>query len=153
MGANGSYSKEFNAVPEVRRTHVSLDTKIEGHKILVQKSNPYQKKIPMNSNSENPWYLVAKVDKETEDVKISSIAIYDKHAIVKVIDLEFDSSGNVIPYSSDVKSSHSHNWVEDIGGNFGRKSHDTSNRLPVDVDNSLIQKIVEFNKKKEKWLK
>ncbi len=37
---------------------------IGGHKILVQKNTETQIKIPMNSNSENPKYLCAKVDKD-----------------------------------------------------------------------------------------
>ena len=75
MGGNGSYSSELNEVPLASRTHNEAISRIDGHKILVQKRKETQIKIPMNSNSENPTYLCAKVDKDG-NVQISSIAVY-----------------------------------------------------------------------------
>lgn len=55
MGGNYSYSKELGGVPDYLRTHDELASRIEGHKILLQKGNDSRVKIPMNSNSESPY--------------------------------------------------------------------------------------------------
>ena len=151
MGGNGSYSALTKGVPEVARTHSEATSRIDGHKILVQKKTETQIKIPMNSNSENPTYLCAKVDKEG-NVVISSIAEYKNHKLVKSIDLELDKNGNYIPYSSTGKSSHAHNWSEGASGDVGRKRHDKGNAFPVPARyKPLIDKIVKYNKEKHKW--
>lgn len=151
MGGNGSYSKLFSGVSESKMTHTEAKSRIDGHKILVQKENDTQIQIPMNSNSENPTYLCAKKDKDG-NVVIKSIAEYKDHKIVKTIDLEFDEDGNYIPYSPDKKSSHCHKWDESDSGNMGRKRHDKSNVHPIsEKDKELIKKIVEYNKENHKW--
>ena len=151
MGANGSYSSIVKGVPEDSRTHNEAKSKIGGHKILVQKGNETQIKIPMNSNSENPTYLCGKLDKDG-NVVITSIAIYKDHKLVQTIDLVFDSKGNVIPYSPNKKSSHCHNWNETSNGDVGRKRHDGKNTHPVPSEyKPLIDKIVDYNKEKHKW--
>ena len=153
MGGNGSYSSELKGVPLASRTHNEAISRIDGHKILVQKRKETQIKIPMNSNSENPTYLCAKVTKDGS-VQITSIAVYKDHKATKVIDLEFDKNGDYIPYSSSSKSSHSHNWKESDNGNIGRKSHDENNRHPIPSEyKPLIDKIVKYNKEKHKWSK
>lgn len=151
MGGNGSYSPSLGYIPLASRTHLEYDQRIEGHKILVQADGMNQRKIPMNANSESPTYLVGSVDKDTGCVKISTIALYESHKLVKTIDMEFDGEGNVIPYQKGQRSSHSHEWSEDISGRIGRKSHSSKNTLPVDIGSSLIDAIVKFNKELHKW--
>lgn len=151
MGGNGSYSSTLKGVPDASRTHNEATSRIDGHKILVQKKTETQIKIPMNSNSENPTYLCAKVDKDG-NVQISSIAVYKNHKLVTSIDLVFDKDGNVIPYSPNKKSSHSHNWNESSSGDVGRKRHDGDNTHPIPSGyKSLIDKIEKYNKEKHKW--
>lgn len=151
MGGNGAYSPALKGVPEASRTHNEAKSRIDGHKILVQKGTEAQIKIPMNSNSENPTYLCAKVDKNG-NIVISSIAEYKNHKLVKSIDLVFDENGNYIPYSSDKKTSHSHNWDESSSGDVGRKRHDKENTHAIPAKyKPLIDKIVKYNKEKHKW--
>jgi len=151
MGGNGSYSETLKSVPSPSRTHNEATSRIDGHKILVQKKTETQIKIPMNSNSENPMYLCAKVDKHG-NVVISSIAEYKNHKLIKSIDLEFDKDGNYIPYSPGKKSSHSHNWGESSSGDVGRKRHDKDNTHSIPAKyKPLIDKIVKYNKEKHKW--
>ena len=153
MGGNGSYSPTLKGVPEAKRTHNEASSRIDGHKILVQKSVEKQIKIPMNSNLENPTYLCARVTKDGS-VQITSIAVYENHKVTKVIDLEFDKNGDYIPYSVSQKSSHSHDWKESVSGVVGRKRHDENNRYPIPPEyKSLIDKIVKYNKEKHKWNK
>lgn len=107
----------------------------------------------MNSNSENPTYLCAKVTKDGS-VQITSIAFYENHKATKVIDLEFDKNGDYIPYSASSKSFHSHDWKESDNGIVGRKRHDENNRHPIPSKyEPLIDKIVKYNKEKHKWSK
>lgn len=156
MGGNGSYSNELKQVPMAKRTHYEATSRIAGHKILVQKKSIYQKNTPMNSNSENPIYLCGKVDKKTDDVRITTIAEYKNHRLVRTIDLEFDKDGNYIGYSSsDKKSSHSHLWNDDASKNeIGRKSHQDNNVHPVPEKHMpLIRKIEKYNKGHHKWSK
>ncbi len=151
MGGNGSYSSSLRGVPEASRTHNEATSRIDGHKILVQKQTETQIKIPMNANSDNPTYLCAKTTKDGS-VQIKSIAVYKNHKATKVIDLEFDKNGDYIPYSASSKSSHSHNWEEKEDGNVGRERHDGSNRHPIPGEyKPLIDKIVKYNKEKHKW--
>ena len=151
MGGNGSYSKSLGGVPEAKRLFYDTNTRVEGHKVLLSKECVTQSKIPMNSNSENPIYLCGKVDKKTGEIRVTNIAIYDKHKISKVIDLKFDKKGDFIPYSSQKDSSHSHSWKEK-DGELGRKSHDKSNVHPIPSKYlSLIERIVEYNKAKRIW--
>lgn len=151
MGGNGSYSASINGVPEVSRTHNEAISRIDGHKILVQKKKETQIKIPMNSNSDNPTYLCSKVDKDG-NIVISSIAEYKNHKLVSSIDLVFDKNGNYIPYSPTKKSSHCHSWSESSSGDVGRKRHEKTNTYPVPAKyKPLINKIVKYNKEKHKW--
>lgn len=154
MGGNYSYKKELGGIPEYLRTHDELKSRIEGHKILLQKSNERRVKIPMNSNSESPIYLGAH-RKDDDSIEITTFGIYEKHKCVAQVDLEFDSNGNYKPYvKGDSKTSHSHEFSENSNtGIVGRKSHDPKNCDPVDDRYArLIQKIVEFNKAKHKWV-
>ncbi len=154
MGGNGSYSKEWGGVPEVSRTHIDTGFRIDGHKVLLLENNPSHDKIIMNSNSENPIYLFAAVDKKSGKVTISGIGIYEKHAIKESIDLKFDSQGNVIPFSNSENGSHSHLWYEISPGIYGRRRHDKSNYFAIDNKyQPLINKIIDFNKKGKIWKK
>lgn len=151
MGGNGAYSVTLKGVPNSSRTHNEATSRIDGHKILVQKKTETQIKIPMNSNSENPTYLCAKVDKDG-NVVISSIAEYKNHKLVKSIDLVFDKNGDYLPYSPDKKSSHSHSWGESSSGDVGRKRHDSVNTHAIPAKyKPLIDKVVKYNKEKHKW--
>lgn len=150
MGGNGSYQREFHRIADSKRDFVAIDERIENHKILLPKSKPNHSKTPMNSNSAT-MYLCAKVDKNG-NIVIDTIAFYHKHQISKSIDLKFDANGDVIAFKSgDENSSHAHKWHNIKPGVRGRKSHDESNFLPTDVNWSLIQKIVQFNKSQHKW--
>ncbi|MBP5424299.1 MAG: hypothetical protein J6Y78_17845 [Paludibacteraceae bacterium] len=152
MGGNGSYSKEFGGVPTNNRTHWDTAYRIDGHKVLVFQDNPSHDKFIMNSNSEKPIYLFASADKNSGQLTISAIGIYEKHALVESIDLKFDNDGNYLPFSEGESGSHSHKWEETAPGKFGRVRHDRSNYFPVDGKyHDLILKIVEFNKMNKIW--
>ena len=155
MGGNGSYSPSLKGVASTDRTHYEATSRIDGHKILIQKKSIYQNKTPLNSNSDNPVYLCGKVDKKTGDIKITTIAEYKNHRLVKTIDLVFDKNGNYVGYHGDGKGSHSHRWKDDLSKNeIGRKSHKKDNILPVPKEyKSLINKITNYNKENHKWSK
>lgn len=154
MGGNGSYSTEFGGVIAANRTHFDTGYRIDGHKVVILQDNPSHDKIIMNSNSENPIYLFASIDDKTGKLTISSIGIYKKHMLTMSIDIMFDGDGNVIPYNEGEHGTHAHNWSEVSPGVIGRKSHDKSNHLPIpEKYKSLIEKIVEFNKKGKTWTK
>lgn len=123
--------------------------RIDGHKILLQNKNQKQIKIPVNSNSASPIYLCGRRNKTDNSVKIVSIAIYDNHKCIGQIDLKFDNQGNLIPYANNGEnSSHYHKFPIGASGQVGRKSRQKSNHHPIDPKyNSLLQKIVDFNKK------
>ena len=152
MGGNGSYSKEFGGVPVANRTHIETEYRIDGHKVLLFGENVEHDKIIMNANSDSPTYLFASVDKMTGNVVISGIGIYQKEKLTVSVDLKFDNHGNLITFSQSENGSHSHLWEEISPGVIGRKSHDKSNYFPIDSKlDSLIAKIVDFNKKGKKW--
>lgn len=152
MGGNNSYNKALGGVPEEKRTHDELKTRIEKHKILLQKGNDSRVKIPMNSNSESPIYLGAH-RKEDGTIEITTFGIYEKHKCVGQVDLKFDKSGNLIPYANNgEKSSHEHVFTEDpTTGLVSRKSGQKDNHKPIESKfDSLIKKIIEYNKEKHK---
>lgn len=152
MGGNYSYNKELGGVSDYKRTHDELRARIEGHKILLQKASDRRVKLPMNSNSESPIYLGAHRKKDGT-IEITTFGIYENHKCVGQVDLKFDSKGNLIPFSNDGEgSSHFHKFSEDKStGLVSRKSGQKNNHLPIDPKyNSLIQKIVEYNKAKHK---
>lgn len=152
MGGNYSYNKALGGVPKNKRTHDELTSRIEGHKILLQKASDRRVKLPMNSNSESPIYLGAHRNKDGT-IEITTFGIYDKHKCVGQVDLKFDGKGNLIPFANDGEgSSHFHKFSEDKStGLISRKSGQKDNHLPIDSKyNSLIQKIVEYNKAKHK---
>lgn len=149
MGGNGSYSKEHGVVPVAKRSHTDTNLRVDGHKVLVLTENNSHAKIPMNSNSESPIYLIAKVNKHGE-LTISSVAIYEHHKAAKVIDLKFDKDGKSMSYDNG-KGAHMHNWQENNNGDMGRKSHDKNNTYPVEGKyKELVEKIVTFNQQKHK---
>ena len=150
MGGNGSYNKSVGGVPTAKRTHTDTGYRIDGHKVLLQTSNNAQTKTPMNSNSEAPIYLIGSRKKNTDEINVSTIAIYKKHKISKTIDLIFDNEGKVIKYK-DGKGSHAHDWQTDDKGYLGRKTHDHKNTLPIDNGfEKLISHIEIFNNKNKK---
>ncbi len=152
MGGNYSYNKALGGVPEWKRTHNELSNRINGHKILLQKNNERRVKIPMNSNSESPIYLGAHRNKDGT-IEITTFGIYEKHKCVGQVDLKFDGKGNLIPYVNNGEdSSHFHKFSENpTTGLISRESGQKDNHLPIDSKyDSLIQKIIEYNKEKHK---
>lgn len=152
MGGNYSYNKEIGGVPDNKRTHDELDTRIEGHKILLQKGCDNRVKIPMNSDSESPIYLGAHL-KEDTTIEITTFGIYENHKCIGQVDLKFDDKGDLIPFANNgERSSHFHIFTEDPStGLISRKPGQKNNHLPIDPKyDSLIQKIVEYNKAKHK---
>lgn len=149
MGGNGSYRKEYGGVPLFRRSHIDTCFRVNGHKVLVLAENISHANVPMNSNSESPIYLIAKVDKHGE-LLISSAAIYENHKVAKVIDLKFDKDGESTHYDNG-KGTHMHNWKENTNGDLGRKRHDINNTYPVEERYmALVDAIVKFNSQKHK---
>lgn len=152
MGGNNTYKKELGCVPEHLRTHNELPNRIEGHKILLQKVNDSRAKIPMNSNSESPIYLGAH-RKEDGTIEITTFGIYEKHKCVGQVDLKFDNNGDLISYANNGEdSSHFHVFSENsANGTVGRISGQKDNHHPIHSKyDSLIKKIVEYNKAKHK---
>lgn len=152
MVGNNIYKKELGGVPEYLRTHNELPNRIEGHKILLQKGNDSRVKIPMNSNSESPIYLGAH-RKEDGTIEITTFGIYEKHKCVGQVDLKFDKQGNLIPFANNGEgSSHYHKFSENPSiGMVSRKSGQKDNNHPIDAKyDSLIQKIIEYNKSKHR---
>ena len=152
MGGNCSYNKTLDRIPGRKRTHQEYHDRIGGHKILLQNKNQGQSKVPMNSNSESPLYLIGKRRKDGS-VEVVSIGIYEKHKCVGQIDLEFDKNGNLIPYTDNSKgTSHYHNFnIDTESGKSGRKRHDKSNIHPIGAKyDELIQQIVDYNKSHKK---
>lgn len=151
MGGNGAYIRSESGVPSYKRTHTDVGDRVDGHKVIVQTEHPSQIKTPMNSNSDNPTYLIAKV--KDGKVCIESIAVYENHKLVETIDIVSDKNGNFVPYSSS-GGSHSHKWKHNEDGNVGRKRHDRSNNLPIPSKyKKLIEDVINYNKSGRKWNK
>lgn len=152
MGGNGAYIPSEGGVPINRRTHSDTAYRIDGHKVLVQSRHPMQNNTPVNSNSENPIYLCGKTDKDGI-VTINTVAIYRKHRLVMTIDIKFDADGDIIPFANGGKrTTHAHLWPSVGGGEVGRRPHNPKNSLPYGYEyESLLRKIVEFNKERKIW--
>ena len=159
MGGNGAYDEKWGGIPDVKRKYDEMSKKIDGHKIVVELHNPQHKSAPENSNSESPIYLCARVNKKTNEVQIHTIAFYSNHKLVKTIDLDFDTEGNLKPFEQNmgkkgrqiIKGTHRHKWDISDNGVVGRKSHKANNTFPIDTNSPLLKKIVEFNKQHNKW--
>ena len=154
MGGNGSYSKAYRGVPNVKRTHIDTNMRIDGHKVLLQKGNARQSKNIMNSNSENPIYIIAR-DNGDGTVVVHSVNVFKDHKISLEINFKYDANGNMIPYSANSeKGSHAHHWYVNDSGEYHRKQHDTNNVFNIPSEcKELVKHIDEFNKKKRKWEK
>ncbi len=152
MGANFSYNPLLGGVPDNKRTHYELSSRIEGHKILLQKGSDNRVKIPMNSNSESPIYLGAH-RKDDRTIEITTFGVYEKHKCIGQVDLKFDANGNLLPFANNGEnSSHFHRFSENpYTGVVSRKSGQKDNHHPIDSKyDKLIQKIVDYNKAKHK---
>lgn len=152
MGGNNTYNPAIGGIAEVDRTHNDTHLRIDGHKILVQKIQPRQVQVPMNSNSESPIYLCARKLKgkpgEPDRYEIASIGIYKNHKIVGQIDLNQDKHGNIKPYTPDGKGIHYHKFSELSSTKQGRNSGQADNHLPIpDQFKGLVEKVINFNKK------
>ena len=152
MGGNSSCSKALRGVPDVKRTHTDTHTCVDGHKVLLQKNNYEQSKNVLNSNSESPIYLIAKV--KDGSIQIHSVNVFKNHEISLEINLEYNAAGDAIPFSpANKKGSHAHFWFQDDKGMFKRKQHDKNNRFDIPSEyHGLINEIVMYNKKKLKWI-
>lgn len=152
MGGNGSFSKIYGKEITNKNTHIEYGERIGGHKILIQQDNIGQVKIPVNSHSECPTYLLAKVDMNGV-VQIKTVSKYKNHKLIETIDIVTDKDGKFVPYSKG-HGSHSHLWQQDQDGKIGRKSHNSRNTFPISSsDMNLIESIVDFNNKHKKWNK
>jgi len=150
MGGNGSYSDDWGGVPEAKRTHDETGYRIENHKVVVFKEDDERKKNILNSNSANTTYLIARKLSDGT-LEVHSINIFKGHDLSYEINLVFDNKGDLVSFNNG-KGSHAHIWKKDSSdGKLKRKSHDKKNSFPIDTKyNSLINKIVEFNKKKKR---
>ena len=105
--------------------------------------------------SQPPWpkvlgYIMAKMY-EDGSLAILNVNINKDHKIKMDINLKFDSQGNLIPYNGKESGSHAHEWHERADGKMARKpvSKEENSHLPIPSEySSLINHIVEFNKKK-----
>ena len=154
MGGNGSYSKSYRGVPDASRTHVDTHMRIDGHKVLLQSGNAGQSKNIMNSNSENPIYIIARVN-DYGAVVVHSVNVFKDHKISLEIDFKYDTNGNMIPYSANSeKGSHAHHWYVNDSGEYHRNQHDKNNVIDIPSKyKELVKHINEFNKRKIKWTK
>lgn len=152
MGGNGAYLRSEGGVPAYNRTHTDTNYRVDGHKVLLYSQNAGHNNTPMNSNSENPIYLCGKTEKQSKEITIATIAIYENHRIAESIDLKFDKAGDLIPFKEGGGGSHMHKWFEDKKGDMGRKSHDGSNDYSIPSKYAdLINEVIIFNKAKKKW--
>lgn len=155
MGGNGSYNKKLGRVPKKNRTHLETKYTVMGHKVLLQKGIEDQTKNILNANSPDSTYLIAKLN-EDKTLTIFNINANKDHKIGTEINLKFDSLGNLIPYNGKGSASHSHKWIERPDGNMGRKpvSKGENPHQPIpDEFTTLVNAIVKFNKKKNKYPK
>ena len=155
MGANGSYDKNIGGVPEDKRTHIPTGYTIMGHQVLLQKGKEKQTSNILNANSPDSTYLIAKLN-EDGTLTIWDINANKGHKIGTEINLVFDSHGNLVPYNGKKSGSHSHQWEEHANGNMGRKpvSKGENPHQPIpDEFTTLVNAIVKFNKKKNKFPK
>lgn len=138
-------------VPPGKRSYVSLHERIEGIGIVLQCGHESVAHCPENSNTSS-MYLGACV--EGKVVVIKKIGYYENHMLRRVVDLQFDSSGEAIPYAAgDAGSSHEHLLrpnFRSLAYYVGRV-HTEPERLPTDVATELVRKIVEFNKGQHVW--
>lgn len=155
MGANGSYDKNIGGVPKDKRTHTETGYTVLGHKVLLQIGTEDQTSNILNSNSPDSTYLMAKLN-ENGTLTILNVNINEGHKIKMDINLKFDSHGNLIPYNGKESASHSHKWIERPDGKMTRKptSDGENTHLPIPSEfNKLLNFIVKFNKKKNKFPK
>lgn len=155
MGANGSYDKNIGGVPKDKRTHTETGYTVLGHKVLLQTGTEDQTSNILNSNSPDSTYLMAKLN-EDGTLTILNVNVNEGHKIKMDINLKFDSHGNLIPYNGKESASHSHQWIERPDGKMTRKpaSNGESTHLPISGEfNNLLDAIVKFNKKKNKFPK
>ena len=83
----------------------------------------------------------------------TTFGIYEKHKCIGQVDLKFDKQGNLIPFANNGEgSSHYHKFSENPStGMVSRKSGQKNNHHPIDDKyDSLIQKIIEYNKAKHR---
>ena len=138
----------MGGVPKDKRTHIETGHTIMGHKVLLQDGNRLQTKNIMNSNSDSPTYLMAKLNQDGS-LTVLTINQNKDHKIEFEINLKFDSQGNVRPYNGKESSSHAHEWYEGEDGNMYRKTtKGNSHMLIPSTYNALIHAIEQFNKKK-----
>ena len=155
MGGNGSYNKKLGRVPKKKRTHIETGYTVMGHKVLLQKGIEDQTKNILNANSPDSTYLMAKLN-EDKTLTIFNINVNKDHKIGTEINLVFDTHGNLVSYNGKKSGSHSHQWVEKPDGNMGRKpvSKGENPHQPIpDEFTNLVNAIVKFNKKKNKFPK
>ena len=146
MGANGSYDPEIDGVPEDKRTHIDTGFRILGHKVLLQEGATDQTKNIMNSNSEDPIYLIAK---QYEDGSIAVLYVNDftNHKLGYELNLKVDINGNLKPYNGTEQSSHAHKWHEGDDGKMHRIPVSDNGHLPIPKKyDKLLAEIEKFNK-------
>ena len=148
MGANGSYDKSIDGVPESMRTHIETGHEIFGHKVLLQDGTEDQTANILNSNSKEPIYLIAK---KNQDGSLTILNINDcsNHKIGFEVNLKFDKNGNVLSYNGKENHSHGHEWIQVENGDMHRKPTAGNSHLPIPSRYSaLIKAIEKFNKEK-----
>ncbi len=144
MGANRSYDIAIGGVPENQRSHIDTGRRIDGHKVVLQKSDPSQSKNIMNSNSDSPVYIIGHEQKDGT-IKIHSINIFDGHHLKLEINLKYDNKGNLLSFNGKEAQSHCHTWGKSESGDMHRLNLHTHEEIPHGYE-SLLKDIVNFNK-------
>lgn len=147
MGTNQSYDRSIGGVPENNRSHLETGYRINGHKVLLQKSDPSQSKNIMNSNSDSPIYLIGH-ERKDGSIAIHSINIFEGHYLKTEINLKYDSNGNLLPFNGKEAGTHSHAWVLGNDGNMHRANPKTHEPVPTGYSN-LLRDIVRFNNQRK----
>lgn len=146
MGANRSYNIAIGGVPDNSRSHIDTGRKICGHKVVLQKSDPFQSKNIMNSNSESPIYIIGH-ERKDGSIEIHSINIFEGHYLKIEINLKYDINGNLLLFNGKESNTHSHTWIRAENGDMHRQSFQTHEAIPYGYS-GLLDEIVNFNKKK-----
>lgn len=152
MGANGSYDKKLGGVPKDKRTHLDTGYRIQGHKVLLQLDTYSQTSNILNSNSDSPVYLIAKMY-EDGSIAVLNVNVNKDHQIQMDINIKFDKHGNIIPYNGKEAATHAHHWIKLPNGNMSRKPvpQGENPHIPVPQEySSLLSDIKKFNLQKHK---
>ena len=150
MGANGADGYRFRSKKRELKNHLDTRHKIAGHKLYLSKDDVMQSKNILEADEANCIKLAGRCSADGT-ITVQYVDVITNNDLSLEIDLKYTNDGRIAPFNGAESGTHCHYWTTNKKGEHCRKKTGRKHEPVPDEYISLLDKIVEFNKKGIKY--